>query len=87
MPILLQENNMAFKLQIFDRNKKLVYDFNSPMMRINGNKKARMGEVFVWFAEVQINGQEQHGFKGEIGGSGVVSTFRLRSVTSAQLPK
>lgn len=71
MPILLQENNMPFTLQIFDRNKNLVYTTSNPNAGWNGhlmttNKKVAMGQVFVWFAEVQINAHERRGFKGEI---------------------
>ncbi len=62
---------MPFTLQIFDRNKALVYSTSNPNSGWDGrmmttNKKATMGQVFVWFAEVQINGQERRGFKGEI---------------------
>lgn len=72
MPIVLQENKMSFTLQIMDiATKTLVYTTTNPNQgwdgRIQGtSRNAKMGQSFVWVAQVKINGQESKTFQGEI---------------------
>lgn len=72
MPIVLQQNKMPFTLQIMDiATKTLVYTTSNPTQgwdgRIQGtSRNAKMGQSFVWVAQVKINGSETKTFQGEI---------------------